>query len=256
MKQEIPESWTSPPEILTSPENEVHLWRVSLAIPTEELARIGELLASDEVERAARFRFKNDRDQFVARRGLLRVILGRYMGLPPEKVDFTYNTFGKPELADNPEGLRFNLSHSSGLVIIAVARKWEIGIDVERIRKDIEIEQVSESLFSEIERETLRSLTPKSRNRAFFICWTSKEAYIKARGEGLSFPLNQFTVSFLPGEKHHLLEESVDAAEIDRWRLYRLAPSPGYVVALVVEGKRHRLRLWCGEGLLRNQYYR
>jgi 4'-phosphopantetheinyl transferase len=254
MKEEIPDSWTYPPEILTLPENEVHLWHVSLALPTEGLANIGELLAPDEVERAARFRFKIDRDQFVARRGLLRAILGRYLGIPPRKVDFTYNGFGKPSVAHNPEGLRFNLSHSGKLAIIAVIRGREIGVDVERIRKDVEIERISQGLFSGIERDTLQTLSPKNKPQAFFNCWTRKEAYLKARGEGLSFPLNRFTVSVLPGEKPRLLEALDDAAEIERWSLYHLAPSPGYVAALAVEGKGHHLRLWRGEGMLHSDY--
>jgi 4'-phosphopantetheinyl transferase len=253
MNQSILNTWTYPPAVLSSAENEVHLWRISLDLPPDELARIVELLATDEAERAARFRFKKDRDQFVARRGLLRTILRRYLDIPPEKVTFTYNTFGKPTIGNNPKGFHFNLSHSSGLALIAVTRRGEIGVDVERIRKDVEIDQVSEGLFSETERDTLRSLSPKARRQAFFNCWTRKEAYLKARGEGLSFPLNQFTVSILPGEAPRLLAAQNDAMEIERWALYQLAPAPDYIAALAVEGRGHQLSCWRGEGLSRER---
>jgi len=253
MKQGLLNSWTFPPAVLPTPENEVHLWRASLDLPPDELARMGELLATDEVDRAARFRFKNDRDQFVVRRGLLRIILGRYLEIPPEKVGFTYNAFGKPAIGNNPEEIRFNLSHCRGLALIAVTRRAEIGVDVERTHNDVEIERISEGLFSEVERDTLRSLAPKARTQAFFNCWTRKEAYLKARGEGLSFPLNQFTVSILPGEPPRLLAAQNDAAEIERWTLYELAPATDYVAALAIEGRGHRLKRWKGEGFLRNR---
>jgi 4'-phosphopantetheinyl transferase len=126
-------------------------------------------------------------------------------------------------------------------------------VDVERIRRDVEIERISEGLFSESERKALRSLPLRSRRRAFFNCWTRKEAYLKARGEGLTFPLNQFTVSILPGEEPRLLAAQGDVVEIERWRIYDFDPAPGYIAALVVEGRGHVLRFWNGEDALLNR---
>jgi len=253
MRQGTLNSWTYPPAVLSLPENEVHVWCASLNLPPDGLAKTIELLATDEVVRAARFRFKKDRDHFVIRRGLLRVILGCYLGIPPKKVEFTYNPFGKPAVSINPEGFRFNLCHSGGLALIAVTRRGEIGVDLERVRDDVEIDELSEGLFSEIEHDILRSLPPKVRLQAFFNCWTRKEAYLKARGEGLSFPLKQFTVSLLPGEPPRLLDVPNEVGEIDRWTLYQLSPAPDHVAALAVEGKGHRLRYWRGEDLLRDR---
>ena len=250
MRQGTLNSWTYPPAVLSLPENEVHVWCASLNLPPDGLAKTIELLATDEVVRAARFRFKKDRDHFVIRRGLLRVILGCYLGIPPKKVEFTYNPFGKPAVSINPEGFRFNLCHSGGLALIAVTRRGEIGVDLERVRDDVEIDELSEGLFSEIEHDILRSLPPKVRLQAFFNCWTRKEAYLKARGEGLSIPLSQFSVTVLPDETPRLIGTQNDPGENELWTLYHLSPGSEYIAAIAVEGKGHHLRLWTGENLV------
>ncbi len=151
---------------------------------------------------------------------------------------FAYTTYGKPLLADETgaSGLRFNLTHSHGLALLAVTRGREIGVDVERIRDNLEGEKLAERFFSPREVAALRSLPPELRREAFFHCWTRKEAYIKAVGKGLSLPLDQFDVTLHPGEPAALLATRHDSEEAQRWSMRSLAPGEGYVGALARRG--------------------
>jgi len=203
-------------------------------------------LTLDERARARRFRFPRDRDRFIVARGVLRAILGRYLGVDPGRLRFRYSPYGKPALAGpfEDEGIRFNLAHSQGIALYAVSRGREVGIDVEYVRADLADERIAERFFSPREVATLRAVPAEQRREAFFHCWTRKEAYVKARGEGLSLPLDQFDVSLAPGEPAALLSTPGDPPEVTRWSLQALNPGPGYVAALAVEGNGWRLRCW------------
>jgi len=142
------------------------------------------------------------------------------------------------------DAIRFNMSHSHGEALYAVTRGREIGIDLEFIRCDLEVEQIAERFFSQCEIATLRALPVSLRKHAFFLCWTRKEAYIKARGQGLSLPLDQFDVSLIPGEPSALLSTQPDSDEALRWSLQELTPAPGYAAALAVEGRGWSLSCW------------
>ena len=142
------------------------------------------------------------------------------------------------------DAIRFNLSHSHGKALYAVSRGREIGVDLEFIRGDLEAEQIAERFFSHSEIETLRALPLSLRKHAFFLCWTRKEAYIKARGEGLSLPLDQFDVSLIPGEPAALLSTQSDSDEALRWSLRNLTPASGYAAALATEGRDWTLSCW------------
>jgi 4'-phosphopantetheinyl transferase len=235
---------TLPPPLTT---DDVHVWRFALDLDTALLARLRETLAEEECRRADRFHFEKDRRHFLAGRGGLRFLLGAYLGRRPEEVRFVYGNQGKPRLADedNTDSLRFNLTHSHGLALLAVTRGREIGVDVERLR-DMERdgEGLAERFFSPRETAELRALPPELRREAFFHCWTRKEAYIKAKGQGLSLPLDQFDVSLHPDEAA-LLATRFDPDDAQRWSMQSLRPSAEYVAALVVEG--HEWRLWCGD---------
>ncbi len=228
--------------------DDVHVWRFALDIGEALLERLRESLTDDERRRAARFHFEKDRRHFIAGRGSLRFLIGAYRGCPPEEVRFSYGNRGKPRLVDedNTDRLRFNLTHSHGLALLAVTSVREIGVDIERLR-DVENdgEPLAERFFSPLEASALRSLPPEQRREAFFRCWTRKEAYIKAKGEGLSLPLEQFDVSLHPREPAALLATRFDPADAQRWSMRHLAPAEGFVGALAVEG--HAWRLWCGE---------
>jgi 4'-phosphopantetheinyl transferase len=221
-------------------QKEVHLWWAWLKRPDAQVQRLIATLSADELIRADRFRFERDRQRFIVRRGLLRTILGCYLGIAPDRVLIAYGYYGKPTLADNHSRstLCFNLSHSNGLALYAVTSKREIGVDIEWIRAIPEAEQIAEQFYSVSESAAFRALSAEKKQEAFFNCWTRKEAYIKARGEGLSIPLSQFEVSLIPGEPASLLNVEQHPEEVSRWSLHALSPAPGYIAALAIEGKR------------------
>jgi 4'-phosphopantetheinyl transferase len=197
-------------------------------------------LSKDELLRAERFHFERDRLRFIVSRGLLRVILGRYLDMEPGQLHFSYGPRGKPTLIETPTDgkgkLCFNLAHSNGLALIGVTREREIGVDFEYIRPIANAEQIVQSFFSPREIAMLQSVPRDQKLTAFFNCWTRKEAYVKATGDGLAQPLNQFSVSLAPCEPAKLLAVAADAREVSRWCIQSLTPAPGYVAAVVVEG--------------------
>jgi len=196
------------------------------------------LLSADERARAARFRFGQDRIQFVQARAALRLILGEYLTVDPATLEFIYGAHGKPALATGhaDNSLRFNLSRREGLALIAITRGREIGVDVELRRADLPFLDMADVSFSSTELTTLRSLPKSLRVAGFYNCWTRKEAFAKARGEGLYFPFKQFDVSLTPGDPARLLEIRDDPDEVDRWMLRDVSIEENYVAALAVEG--------------------
>lgn len=174
----------------------------------------------------------------------MREILGRYAGFAAKDLRFSYGSKGKPELAGGPKesGIKFNLSHSSELALLAVTQGLTVGVDIEWLKPDFATDDIAERFFSAIEVQTLQSLPASQRAEAFFSCWTRKEAYIKALGDGLSVPLESFAVAFAPGVPAALLHVKVDSQEVERWSMYNIEVNEGYKAAMVVEGKNHRLK--------------
>lgn len=212
---------------------EVHIWRASQTVEPAVLARLHALLDPAEKARAERFIFHRDRNRFVVARGILRELLAAYMGCAPTQVGFDYGPQGKPSLrAAHPfaQRIRFNASHSHGLAAFAFALDRELGIDVELIRSDFGGEEIAQRFFSSDEVAELMSLPEETRAEAFFLCWTRKEAYIKARSEGLQIPLASFSVSLTPGQA-----EQLRAADASRWELRSFRPREDYAGALVAE---------------------
>jgi len=238
--------WRTPPEKLVLGCDEVHVWRATLDQAPSQTQRLLDTLAADEQARAARFHFARDREHFIVARGVLRTILGRYLDQPPECLSFRYGSHGKPALVGHSGGneMRFNVSHSYGVALYAITRGRELGIDLERIRSDLAVAEIAERFFSRREVAMLRSLPVGLQHQAFFRCWTGKEAYIKARGEGLSLPLDQFDVSFPAGEAGPVLSSERDPTETSRWSVRELGVGSGYAAALVVEGHSWRLACW------------
>jgi 4'-phosphopantetheinyl transferase len=238
--------WPSPRGDLILGNDEVHVWRANLDHNPSHMNSLLHTLSEDEQARAERFYFQIDRERFIVARGALREILGVYLNRAAKSVLFCYGPHGKPALAQDPGGntIHFNMSHSHGVALYAVTRGREIGIDLEFIREILEVDQLAERFFSQREIATLRGLPVSLRKHAFFLCWTRKEAYIKARGEGLSLPLDQFDVSLIPGEPAALLRTQADPDETLRWSLQELSVDPGYVSALAVEGRGWSLSCW------------
>jgi 4'-phosphopantetheinyl transferase len=237
------------PKSLALAHDEVHLWRVDLAAvgPAEE--RWVALLSEDEAKRAARFHFSRDRQCYVASRAWLRRVLGAYLGCNAKALTFSYSEKEKPALSGSYAGqnMEFNVSHSGNVALLAFARGRLIGIDVERIKPDFEVEAIANRFFSVREREQLSAYPQAEKCAAFFRCWTRKEAYIKATGAGLSLPLSQFDVSIAAGETNALLATRPEAAEAARWSLCEVPAGSGYVAALCVSGRGWSLRPRCND---------
>jgi 4'-phosphopantetheinyl transferase len=236
--------WETPLELVGLDPDEVHVWRGSLDVAPERIQSLSRTLSADERERAERFHFLRDRSRFVAGRGLLRILLGRYLQMPPDQLRFGYNSYGKPFLTNEDTFVLFNLSHSGALALYAVTCGREIGIDVECVGEDVDIAGLGARFFSSSEIAALDSLPADQKQRAFFACWTRKEAYIKARGEGLSAALDSFSVSLKPAEPPALLNVQNDSEESSRWSFLAIDPDPGYVAAVAVEGRSPLLRCW------------
>jgi 4'-phosphopantetheinyl transferase len=239
-------TWDPAPARPVATSAEVHVWRVSLDLPTALVERFEQALSDDERMRASRFFFARDRHHFVVARGTLRAILGGYLGLSPGDVAFAYASHGKPAVRGGPDryDLRFNVSHAGGLALVAIALGREVGVDIEQIREDFATEEIAARFFSPAEVAAIRALPVEERCAAFFNCWTRKEAYVKARGEGLLLPLHRFEVSVAPGDPAALLATADDPREPSRWALRELTPGPGYAAALAVDGRGWRPLCW------------
>jgi 4'-phosphopantetheinyl transferase len=232
--------WTRPPADLRLDADELHFWLIPTGLSPVSLRELAVTLAPDEQERAERFRFERDRIRYVAARGSLRRILGRYLRIAPAALSFTYSNYGKPALAPTGEDaglLSFNISHSGDWAACAVTLDRRVGVDIEQARPELADGTIAERFFSPREVAALRLLPHNEQAAAFFRCWTRKEAFVKARGEGLSLPLDRFDVSLLPGEPPALLRTLDDPAEAERWRVFALPVPPGYEAAVVVEAR-------------------
>ncbi len=240
------QQWMLPPVDLRLMEDEVHVWRVLLERPISEVECLQQVLVPEEIERARRFYFEKDRRHWTVAHAALRMLLGQYLNINPHSLRFITNAYGKPSIAHPPAGMRlhFNLSHSSDLVLCAFAYDRHIGVDVEYMRPGIEYEELATHHFSAHECAALRTLPVDVQEQAFFLCWSRKEAYIKARGKGLSLPLDQFDVSLAPDQPAALLDSREEPYATERWSLHALTPGTQYAGALVVEGFGWRLSCW------------
>jgi 4'-phosphopantetheinyl transferase len=230
--------WLSPPSHPELSRQGVHVWRASLECDSVRLKMLAQTLGDDERSRAQRFLFDRDRNSFIAARGILRDLLARYSGCTPGDIEFVYGPNGKPALSPRTTAtlVSFNLSHSHGVAVIAVTKKNEIGIDVERIQPERAGEEIAKRYFAPEEVEELLLLPADQRAEGFFLCWTRKEAYLKALGEGLRFPLDRFRVSLSPSKPAQLYGDA-DA----HWSIEAFDPSfnseARYVAAVVAKGK-------------------
>jgi len=236
-------SWSQPPQKLLLQQNELHIWRAWLDVEPRERARLCSYLSEDEVARAQRFVFPRDRGHFVVARGRLRDLLGKYQDCSPNAVQFKTGRYGKLSLVDDRDPLRFNLSHSHGLALYGFCVGREVGIDTEKIQPEFAGEEIAKRYFSATEQRELAELPKELRDTAFFLCWTRKEAYIKAHGDGLQIPLDSFDVSLKPDEP-----ETLRSMDSGRWSMRSFVPAPEFAAALIVEGEIQSWRfLECGD---------
>ncbi len=209
----------------------VHIWKLPL------LGSQSNNLSQDERARAARFRFDRDRVRWSAARSMLRQCLAEYAHQAPESLRFAYMAHGKPFLADHP-AVTFNLSHAGDYGLLAVTSRRQVGVDIELIRPDFADPAVARHFFSSAEQAQLAHLSTDMYTMAFFTCWTRKEAYIKARGEGLSHPLRDFDVAVQPAATDLLLATRPDPREKDYWQMQAVNVPDGYVAAVVVSSSQ------------------
>ena len=266
----VSHKWHKSPSRSALRVDEVHIWRAALDRPGTALSRLRETLSADERSRADRFHFEKDRVQFTTAHGILREILSRYRGGSPAEVRFSNGPHGKPGL-DTTEGgeqagataagerndvadsgecvgaaaaeerIEFNMSHSRFMALYAVTLRRAVGVDIEHIREDFECGTIAERFFHGSETAFLRGLPERERREAFFRYWTYKEAYIKARGEGLSIPTKSFAVEIIPGGRAVIRDSGPGSDGSEQWYLFSLDPAPGFAGAVAVEGKDVRL---------------
>lgn len=239
-------AWPPAPAEVVLTVADVHVWCVFLNRTAAGLEALLPTLSPEERARANRFYFIRDKNRFIAGHGTLRAILGRYLNVAPAKLAFTLGRQGKPELAATfaASRLHFNLSHSGDIALCAVAYDRVIGVDVEQIRTVVDATQIAKRFFSPWENEAFAAVPDAQKSQAFFNCWTRKEAYIKAIGEGLSCPLDAFDVSLAPGEPARILRIRGSETVAARWTLYPLLPAAGYVGAVAIKGGNNQLSCW------------
>jgi 4'-phosphopantetheinyl transferase len=223
--------------------NDVHIWTMPAKASDAVVAQFERVLAEDETERASRFRFSHLRDSFVITHGVLRCLLGRYLGLGPARICFVYGDKGKPAVA-SAANLQFNLTHSDGMAAVAFTTGCQLGIDAEHIRPLADMQPIADRSFGSEEAAELMLLPENERERAFFRCWTRKEAYIKAIGDGLSCALDSFQVTLLPNMPPRLLHIGGDRIAAEMWSLHDLCLAPDYAAALAYRDRQRSLSIF------------
>ena len=232
-------AWATPSSWPLLSDDEIHVWCVELDA-AGEVAALAACLSAEESERASGLLSGTHQRRFVVARGMLRQLLGLYLDQAPGAVAFSRGAHGKPFLQEG--GLHFNVSHTHELALYAIARNREVGIDVEWPRPQVAHEQIAARFFSLEEQEALAQVPAEARQAAFYNIWTRKEAYVKARGDGIAAGLGTFAVSL--GAEEALLRSDEGRAEVERWKLMALEPADGYVAALCGAGVDWRMRGW------------
>ncbi|MGA3324729.1 MAG: 4'-phosphopantetheinyl transferase superfamily protein [Terriglobia bacterium] len=240
------EVWQTPTAELTFPSDRIDVWRVCLDSREQSEQDLRGVLAPDELARAARFHFERDRGRYVRGRATLRFLLGRYLETPPAEILFQYENNGKPEVAlpQESRGLRFNVSNSGGLALIAVGSGIAIGVDIEKARPMPDLLDIARRFFSAREIQALLAVSENKRQEAFFACWTRKEAFLKATGFGLSYPLSGFSVSVDPDGPAELCQGGENGNAAGHWSLSDIRVGKGFRGALAWEGGGKRIEQW------------
>lgn len=235
--------WPLPPPDLTLEPYAIHVWAAALDAAPDRLGGFRTVLSPDERARAERFRFERHRRRFTVARGVLRHLLAFYLDTAPHQLELSYSKYDKPFLAG--QRLRFNVSHSHELALFAFCWETAVGVDVEYVQRPMQdAPSIARNFFSASENAVFTAVSPAHQNQAFFNCWTRKEAFIKAVGEGLSYPLDAFDVTLRPGEPARFLQIRGSADEARRWSLFHLEPAPDYAGALALRGEDWQLSRW------------
>lgn len=214
------------------PDPEIEVWLARLDLGIDQSAQCIELLSSDELLRADRFHFERDRRRFIVARGVLRMLLGVNLGIAPAAVAFGYAQHGKPFVINQASQIHFNLSHSGERALVALSVSRELGVDIEELNREIDYGDLAARFFAPRECATLKRIAEPDRKRAFFACWTRKEAVVKAMGGGLSLRLDRFEVTIDPDAAPRVLDFAVPAHDIADWSLHSLDVGGDYVATV------------------------
>jgi 4'-phosphopantetheinyl transferase len=222
---------------------DIHIWGLLVDLPQDRIVQLAQRLSGEEIKKSICFRFERDRKRYIARRAFLRMILGFYLDCQPREILFSYGSYGKPMLHDSfsKTSIHFNLSHSNGFALCAVTRDMEIGIDLELIKPLSDMEEIVKHFFSPNEKAAFDSIPASEKLLAFYNCWTRKEAFIKAGGQGLAYALSEFDVSLAPGEPARILGISGNTDPATCWSVVELTPASDYVAAIAYEGKGKKI---------------
>ncbi|MGB8953584.1 MAG: 4'-phosphopantetheinyl transferase superfamily protein [Candidatus Aminicenantales bacterium] len=242
----IDEMWQPAPQVVGLIGDQVHVWAASFQQATDSDKNLKSFLGQDDLCHAERIRYDFKRESFLASHILLRILLSIYLDRDQGEIEIGFNPWGKPVLIEKSgrNALHFSLSRANELAVFAFSRNRQVGIDLEILRPIPEAEDIIEHYFSDYEKEVFKTVQPERLSEVFLRCWTRKEAYIKAKGTGLSMPLDHFDVSVAAGQPAALLKVKDDPAEAARWRLLDLHPAPGCVAALAVEEFDWEPRFW------------
>ena len=244
--------WPHQSEILPLRADDVHVWLASIKPGKEQYRIFTQTLSKEEMERAGRFRFEEDRLHFIATRGILRTLLSGYLNMDAGQVSLAYGPYGKPELSAGTSSIpvRFNLAHSHCLALFAFVLNCDIGVDIEFMRRDIAMDDIAERFFSPNENAALDRLPSNLKRKGFFTCWARKEALLKANGKGISFGLERVEVSVHPELPASVLRIAGSEQDASLWSLHDLPAAQDYTAAFAVKGHGFNLRLqqWRGSG--------
>lgn len=229
------------------PDNEVYIWYFNIDDFSNEKMYYAHLLSAEEIAKFGRFKFPKDQKIHIFSRGLLRVLSGYYLGQSPKDISFKYGEYGKPDY-NFVSPVKFNVSHSGNFIVLAFVKDTQIGVDVEKIKTNFDTLRIAENFFSTKEIEALRACSENERAMAFYRCWTRKEAFIKAKGSGLSFPLISFTVSLDDGPPR-ILRTEWDPLEKLEWKLHSFRPHSGYIGALALRGTVKKVSHYTSDNL-------
>ena len=232
-------NWHHPPEKLTLLQNEIHLWRANLDLPSELLTKLARCLSEDERARASRFYFPQHRDRYIAARGILRHILANYLQISSDNLIFAYSDRGKPYLATslNPYSLQFNVSHSQDLALYGFNYQNIIGVDLEYIKDNIKYQQLAKRFFTTQESQLINSYPINEQKTIFFQLWTAKEAYLKATGDGLAGSLDIIEFTIDNSDKLNLVNIKQVAQRATDWLIENFIPQDKFIATIAVENK-------------------
>lgn len=235
--------WPTPTTFPILKNNHTHVWCAGLEYSDEQLNNFFALLDPEEQARAQRFHFKKDRKHFIASHGILRKLLSAYLTVAPQALNFSYTDFGKPFLTDHSE-LQFNLSHSQNVALFAMTLNHSVGVDIENINRECDMDAIAQRYFSAREYSILKNLSGTEKIQTFFNGWARKEAYLKAHGQGLSYSLDKVEVTMRIDEPAKFLAIHDEKENVSEWSLHALAPLANYAAALAVKNHSEKIELF------------